>query len=72
MINKDPMLKKMQEAEEVIWLNPDKIPFADAKNACELTMADIEDAEARLQRFAPFIMKCFPETEAQGGVIESD
>lgn len=34
-------------------------------------MKDIEDAEARLLRFAPFIMKCFPETEAQGGIIES-
>lgn len=67
----DPILKKMQAAEEVIWLNPDKIPYADVKNSCELAMADIEDAEARLQRFAPFIMKCFPKTEARGGIIES-
>lgn len=37
----------------------------------ELTMADVEDAEARLQRFAPFIMKCFPETKDRGGIIES-
>ncbi len=63
--------EKMQAAEEVIWINPDKIPFADSKDSCELTMADIDDAEARLQRFAPFIMKCFPETEERGGIIES-
>ena len=34
-------------------------------------MADIEDAERRLERFAPFIMKCFPETEDRNGIIES-
>ena len=27
-----------------------------------ITMADIDDAEARLARFAPFLMKKFPET----------
>ncbi|MCD8154547.1 MAG: D-serine ammonia-lyase [Clostridiales bacterium] len=67
----DPLLRKMQAAEEVIWINPDRIPFAGAKDSLELSMKDIEDAEARLLRFAPFIMKCFPETEAQGGIIES-
>ncbi|MCD7716260.1 MAG: D-serine ammonia-lyase [Lachnospiraceae bacterium] len=67
----NPMLKKMQAAEEVIWINPDKTSFADSKNSCELTMSDIDDAEARLQRFAPFIMKCFPETEERSGIIES-
>ena len=36
----------------------------------ELTMAD-DDAEQRLKRFAPFIMKCFPETKDRNGLIES-
>lgn len=34
-------------------------------------MKDIDDAEARLDRFALFIMKCFPETKKDGGMIES-
>jgi D-serine dehydratase len=34
-------------------------------------MVDIEDAEKRLERFAPMIMKCFPETRDQNGIIES-
>ena len=34
-------------------------------------MADILDAEARLQRFAPFIRERFPETAPRGGLIES-
>ncbi|MCC8138438.1 MAG: D-serine ammonia-lyase [Clostridiales bacterium] len=71
MLESNPTLKKIQAAEEVIWINPDKISFADSKDSCELTMTDIDDAEARLQRFAPFIMKCFPETEERGGIIES-
>lgn len=32
--------------------------------------ADIEDAEARLERFAPFIIKEFPETLETNGLIE--
>ncbi len=35
-------------------------------------MEDVEDAEERLKRFAPFIMRCFPETRDRGGIIESD
>ena len=34
-------------------------------------MKDVDDAEARLERFAPFIMKCFPETKPRNGLIES-
>ena len=34
-------------------------------------MSDIEDAEKRLARFAPYIKKAFPETESTDGVIES-
>lgn len=40
---------------------------------CQLVVSDkdIQDAEARLSRFAPFIKACFPETEATDGIIES-
>ena len=43
----------------------------EARKAMELSMKDVDDAEARLERFAPFIMKCFPETKARNGIIES-
>ena len=66
-----PILESIRNEEEIIWINPDKTDFDAAMRDMELTMADIEDAEARLQRFAPFIMKCFPETAPQGGIIES-
>lgn len=71
LIKKSPLLQKMQRGEEVVWINPDLCPFETAEKNTELTMADIEDAEKRLERFAPFIMKCFPETKDRKGLIES-
>lgn len=66
-----PILKRVAEEEELVWINPDLTDFAEAKPGLELTMEDIEDAERRLERFAPFIMKCFPETKPRNGLIES-
>lgn len=64
-----PIVQKLSGEEETVWVNPKKVPFAESR--LELGMADIDDAEARLKRFAPFIMKCFPETEKDRGLIES-
>ncbi|MBD5169448.1 MAG: D-serine ammonia-lyase [Oscillibacter sp.] len=70
-ITKAPIIEEMQKGKEVVWINPDKRPFAESAYTCELSMKDVDDAEARLRRFAPFIMKCFPETRDRGGLIES-
>lgn len=64
-----PIVQKLSGEEETVWVNLKKVPFAESR--LELGMADIDDAEARLKRFAPCIMKCFPETEKDGGLIES-
>jgi len=60
-------------SKEMCWINPYKLPFALTSALSELIVsdADIEDAEERLLRFAPFIKKCFPETERDNGLIES-
>lgn len=60
-------INDMKSCKEILWVNPKagepaQLPF---------TMEDIDDAEARLKRFAPYIMKAFPETEATNGIIES-
>jgi len=47
------------------------MPFERAKEACILTMADVEDAAARLDRFAAYFEKAFPETRQSRGMIES-
>ncbi|MCH4006758.1 MAG: D-serine ammonia-lyase [Eubacterium sp.] len=67
----NPKLKEMEAAKDVVWVNPHKEPFAEAVKKQELTSNDIRDAEERLKRFAPLIMKCFPETEKTNGIIES-
>lgn len=66
-----PLLKEIEAAHDAVWVNPEKKPFSEAVKDQELTEADIRDAEERLKRFAPLIMKCFPETEDANGMIES-
>lgn len=68
---KTPILKEIREEKEVFWMNPDKTNCQEAMKHIELTMEDVNDAEKRLERFAPFIMKCFPETKDRNGLIES-
>lgn len=68
---KTPILKEIREEKEVFWMNPDKTNCQEAMKHIELTMEDVNDAEKRLERFAPFIMKCFPETRNRNGLIES-
>lgn len=54
------------------WFNPAIAPSAEALADVGLGAADVADASARLQRFAPLIARLFPETAASGGIIESD
>ena len=66
-----PILARVAAGEALVWINEDMTSVAKAKEQIALTMADIDDAEARLARFAPFLMARFPETVPQGGLIES-
>ena len=66
-----PILARVAAGEALVWINEDMASVAKAKEQIALTMADIDDAEARLARFAPFLMARFPETVPQGGLIES-
>ena len=68
---KFPIVRDLAQEKEVAWINPDNTSMEEARKAMELSMKDVDDAEARLERFAPFIMKCFPETKARNGIIES-
>ena len=42
-----PVVSDLCALKETAWVNPDKLPFAQAAAACPLTLADIEDAAAR-------------------------
>jgi len=63
-----PLIGKMQANEEVFWLNPNYNNVLSP----DITMADIEDAEKRLLRFAPYIKSVYPETAPKQGIIESE
>ena len=65
------LLKEVAEGKEVVWINENLEKTEDAMAKINITMADIDDAEARLARFAPFLMKKFPETIPTNGLIES-
>ena len=72
-IDRDPAIKLVADKVETAWINPYFLPFSATDAVCQLVVsdADIEDARDRLQRFEPFIEKCFPETEESHGIIES-
>lgn len=70
-IMKDPLILSLANCEEAVWINDLKSDFATASASAELTEKDIADASARLERFASYFKKVFPETEATGGLLES-
>lgn len=63
------LIDRLAKPEELVWLNPKKGTHTGQEPA--VSSADIDDAEARLLRFAPFIERCFPETKVTHGIIES-
>ena len=71
MLEENACVKKLRGLEETCWYNPKRKPTAEALAECPLGRADVLDAEARLQRFAPLIRTLFPETQPQDGLIES-
>ena len=73
MIAADPVFRDIADQKETLWINDKFLPFELVDSVCQLVVsdADIEDAERRLHRFAPYIKKCFPETAEDDGLIES-
>ncbi|WP_301178360.1 D-serine ammonia-lyase [Neisseria dumasiana] len=67
----DPVMQRIRAAQPVCWHNPHTAPFAEALSDVGLTRSDVDDAAARLRRFAPYIRQAFPETAASDGIIES-
>ena len=66
-----PLVQELVALKETAWFNPAVQPAAVALPDVGLTRGDVEDASARLERFAPYIARVFPQTESAGGIIES-
>ena len=71
MLEENVTVQALRRREETVWLNEKLTATNAAMSRIPLTRTDVDDAEARLARFAPFIMKCFPETAPRKGLIES-
>lgn len=66
-----PLIERLSALQPVSWFNPGIAPAAVALADAGLDANDVAAASARLARFAPFLARAFPETQAAGGVIES-
>ncbi|KAB7667177.1 D-serine ammonia-lyase [Bacillus sp. B1-b2] len=69
--NHYPLLQNLISLEEVIWSNPKLESFTSGMKKISLSKQDVKDAEERLNRFARYIEKVFPETKEMKGIIES-
>ncbi|WP_264405000.1 D-serine ammonia-lyase [Vibrio owensii] len=67
-----PLVKLLIDLEEVVWFNPNITTLEEGLPFVGLGAANIKDASERLERFAPYLMKAFPETAASNGIIESN
>ncbi|MDD2494488.1 MAG: D-serine ammonia-lyase [Tissierellia bacterium] len=65
------IIKEVSDLKEIFWLNSKLKPYEEAKSLINLNTEAIDDAEERLNKFAPLIKKVFPETEHTNGIIES-
>lgn len=66
-----PIMERIRAMEETVWVNPGQLPFDSAARACPLSLDDVLDASARLDRFADYFQTAFPETRTSGGILES-
>ena len=63
----DDVIANLKDAKEFLWINP-----LNGKRKNDMFgEADIEDARARLNRFAPLLEKLFEASRKQRGIVES-
>ncbi|ELW1647935.1 D-serine ammonia-lyase [Enterobacter oligotrophicus] len=67
-----PLIEELIALKEITWFNPRTTSLAEGLPYVGLIQSDVDDAHARLNRFAPYLAKAFPETAATHGIIESE
>ena len=63
------IINELKDMRELYWVNPNYSRFEDIKGSLPVTVEEVMDAEKRLQRFAPYLAKVFPDSG--DGIIES-
>lgn len=67
---KFPDLQPVIEKKPTFWINP-KVQSMDGNISLPLSLEDMEEGRAFMEKYAPFIAKLFPATEPTGGHIFS-
>jgi len=71
LVKKFPLIKNMQNKEEIIWFNPNINKTKEALKTVTVTSEMVKEASNRLNRFASYLQIAFPETIRSKGIIES-
>lgn len=58
--------------QEVFWVNPNLLPFDEARHLIDFKKEDELEAADRLERFRPYLYQGFTEVRVFDGVIESE
>ena len=72
LIQEFPLVRDLIDLQETCWFYPETTSFSEGLPYVGLTSEDVQDAHARLTRFAPYLAQAFPETAATNGIIESE
>lgn len=65
------IIKQLQKKQPYYWENPHRLPWKEAENQLSIQPTLIDDAEMRLQRFAPYFIEIEPKMKEAKGLIES-
>jgi D-serine dehydratase len=66
-----PLRRSLARKEPLLWLNDKWLPLEQARRDPAINFDGVRDAELRLLRLAPLLVRVFPELTASGGIIES-
>ncbi len=74
-LNSDDLTSQLKAGKPLLWLNPQLAPAKKVLDGLEtshsMKLADIEAADALLRRWAPALVRLFPELASSNGLIES-
>ncbi len=68
LIAQFPLVEDLMALKETTWLNPRTTSLAEGLPYVGLTKADVDDAHARLNRFAPYLAKASRKPRQRAGL----
>jgi len=72
LLSKFPLLKTLIALQPTSWFNPNITSVEEGVKLVGLGQEEIQQASERLNRFAAYLAKAFPETTKNNGIIESE